>query len=117
MIEPLVFLHITWKRFLAEKIETVLSRSIANTCPRDFYGIHILYHLRGDECNVMILLQALERTTNKRGSKKYWKIMMLLFLKSDSVNNLALFGKSIRKSLITRKIMRLIIFVIPFNVL
>ena len=55
---------------LAEKIETVLSRSIANTRPRDFYDIHILYALRGNECDAKILLQALERTTNKRGSKK-----------------------------------------------
>ena len=55
---------------LAEKIETVLSRSIANTRPRDFYDIHILYSLRGAECNPETLLQALERTANKRGSQK-----------------------------------------------
>ena len=55
---------------LAEKIETVLSRSIANTRPRDFYDIHILYALHGVECNAKTLLQALERTANKRGSQK-----------------------------------------------
>ena len=55
---------------LAEKIETVLSRSIANTRPRDFYDIHILYALRIAECNAKTLLQALERTTDKRGSRK-----------------------------------------------
>ncbi len=54
----------------AEKIETVLSRSIANTRPRDFYDIHILYALRGAECNAKTLLQALERTVAKRGSRK-----------------------------------------------
>ena len=54
----------------AEKIETVLSRSIANTRPRDFYDIHILYALRGTECNAKTLLQALERTADKRGSRK-----------------------------------------------
>lgn len=53
---------------LAEKIETVLSRSIANTRPRDFYDIHIIYALRGSECDKDILRQALERTTEKRGS-------------------------------------------------
>ena len=58
---------------LAEKIETVLSRSIANTRPRDFYDIHILYSLRGAECNSETLLQALERTANKRGSQKVLK--------------------------------------------
>lgn len=64
---------------LAEKIETVLSRSIANTRPRDFYDIHILYLLRGTECDGLVMRQALERTTDKRGSstvlKNYPEIM------------------------------------------
>ena len=55
---------------LAEKIETVLSRSIANTRPRDFYDIHILYALRGAECDAKMMLQALKRTADKRGSRK-----------------------------------------------
>lgn len=55
---------------LAEKIETVLSRGIANTRPRDFYDVHILYTLRGAECNTKTLQQALERTVEKRGSRK-----------------------------------------------
>lgn len=53
---------------LAEKIETVLSRSVANTRPRDFYDIHILYVLHGSECDPIILRQALKKTTEKRGS-------------------------------------------------
>ncbi|MCF0206564.1 MAG: nucleotidyl transferase AbiEii/AbiGii toxin family protein [Bacteroidales bacterium] len=59
---------------LAEKIETVLSRNIANTRPRDFYDIHVLYTLRGAECNSNMLLQALERTTAKRGSTRVLQI-------------------------------------------
>ena len=59
---------------LAEKIQTVLSRSIANTRPRDFYDIHILYALHGAECNAKTLLQALERTADKRGSRKVLEI-------------------------------------------
>lgn len=54
---------------LAEKIETVLSRSIANTRPRDFYDIHILYALRGAECDAEMMLQALKRTADKRITK------------------------------------------------
>lgn len=54
---------------LAEKIETVLSRSIANTRPRDYYDIHILYHLRKDELDMAILHQALLHTTEKRNSQ------------------------------------------------
>ena len=40
---------------LAEKLETVISRGQANTRPRDFYDIHILYSLRGNECDINIL--------------------------------------------------------------
>jgi predicted nucleotidyltransferase component of viral defense system len=54
---------------LGEKLETVLSRDIANTRPRDFYDIHILYALRGSECDMTMLRQALEITTEKRGSQ------------------------------------------------
>ena len=53
---------------LAEKLETVISRGQANTRPRDFYDIHILYSLRGNECDINILRQALEQTASKRGS-------------------------------------------------
>ena len=53
---------------LAEKLETVLSRNIANTRPRDYYDVHILYALRGAECDKATLRRALERTTQKRGS-------------------------------------------------
>jgi len=54
---------------LAEKLETVLSRNIANTRPRDFYDIHILYTLRGADCDMAVLRQALDETVNKRGSR------------------------------------------------
>ena len=53
---------------LAEKLETVLSRNVANTRPRDYYDIHILYALRGAECDMATLRRAIERTTQKRGS-------------------------------------------------
>lgn len=64
---------------LVEKIETVLSRNIANTRPRDYYDVHILYALRGAECDKTTLRLALERTTQKRGSgrimEQYLEIM------------------------------------------
>jgi predicted nucleotidyltransferase component of viral defense system len=53
---------------LAEKLETVLSRNIANTRPRDFYDIHILFALRGSNCDLPTLKQALDETSRKRGS-------------------------------------------------
>ncbi len=53
---------------LAEKLETVLSRNIANTRPRDFYDIYILFTLRGSDCNSSILKAALIETAKKRNS-------------------------------------------------
>ena len=53
---------------LAEKIETILSRGEANTRPRDYYDVYILWMLRHDECNVKMLKSALLRTAQKRGS-------------------------------------------------
>ena len=50
----------------AEKLETVISRSITNTRMRDFYDIHIL--LKSQNINADILALALERTAKKRGN-------------------------------------------------
>lgn len=51
---------------LAEKLETVISRSIINTRMRDFYDIHIL--LKSQNINADILALALEKTAKKRGN-------------------------------------------------
>ena len=51
---------------LAEKLETVISRSITNTRMRDFYDIHIL--LKSQNINADILALALERIAKKRGN-------------------------------------------------
>lgn len=53
---------------LAEKLETVITRGIANTRPRDFYDIYILYHIRGRECDKSVLKSALTETASKRKS-------------------------------------------------
>ncbi len=58
----------TLETILSEKIETILSRNIANTRPRDFYDVYILYSLRWRECRVPILRKALDRTANNRGT-------------------------------------------------
>ena len=51
---------------LAEKLETVISRSITNTRMRDFYDIHIL--LKSQNIDADILALASERTAKKRGN-------------------------------------------------
>ncbi|MFI3243052.1 MAG: nucleotidyl transferase AbiEii/AbiGii toxin family protein [Akkermansia sp.] len=53
---------------LAEKLETIFSRSTLNTRPRDFYDVYILSRLRGEEINKKHLQQALQSTASKRHS-------------------------------------------------
>lgn len=89
---------------LAEKIETVLSRSIANTRPRDFYDIHILYALRGAECNAKTLRQALERTVGKRGSRKVLEVYPDIIAEIRASEQLRSFWKSISVILTMQRI-------------
>lgn len=67
------------ENILAEKLETVVSRGKANTRPRDYYDIHILYSLKKNEIDHSTLKKALESTATKRGSlsviKDYAKIL------------------------------------------
>lgn len=56
---------------LAEKLETVISRTITNTRMRDFYDIHILCQIYGKTLNVPILHDALNATAKKRGTGQY----------------------------------------------
>lgn len=53
---------------LAEKLETLVPRGVTNTRPRDFYDVHILWRLKGDECDPKTLRQAIEATCAKRNS-------------------------------------------------
>ena len=59
----------TLETVLAEKIETILTRGIANTRPRDFYDVYILYKFKGELIDYTILKDALNATTIKRGSE------------------------------------------------
>ncbi|MGL4762809.1 MAG: nucleotidyl transferase AbiEii/AbiGii toxin family protein [Sarcina sp.] len=55
---------------LAEKIETVISRGVANTRPRDYYDIFALYNFRNKKYDNQVLKQALTATALKRGSEQ-----------------------------------------------
>ncbi|WP_407436280.1 nucleotidyl transferase AbiEii/AbiGii toxin family protein [Treponema sp.] len=55
---------------ISEKLETIISRGIANTRPRDFYDVYILYQLKGKQINWSVLREALNKTSKKRGSEK-----------------------------------------------
>lgn len=58
---------------LAEKYETIIRRNIATTRMRDFYDLYTLYKLKKDEINYEILREAIERTSEKRGSQEIMK--------------------------------------------
>lgn len=51
---------------LAEKLETIISRSVTNTRMRDFYDIHIL--LKSQPIDFSVIGTALKKTMTKRGS-------------------------------------------------
>ena len=53
---------------VAEKYETIIRRNITTTRMRDFYDLYTLYKLKKDEINYKILKEAIERTSDKRGS-------------------------------------------------
>lgn len=55
---------------LAEKLETIIVRTITNTRMRDFYDIYILMQLHSDSLNPTDFRSALLATAKKRGSEE-----------------------------------------------
>ncbi len=53
---------------LAEKLETIISRGIANTRGRDYYDVYMLLRAKRDEIDVDSLRAAVAATVAKRGS-------------------------------------------------
>lgn len=53
---------------LAEKVETILRRSVLNTRPRDFYDVYILSRTHKDQIHRDTFQQALQATALKRES-------------------------------------------------
>lgn len=53
---------------LAEKVETILRRSVLNTRLRDFYDVYILLKTHGDAVDKAVFVTALQNTAKKRGS-------------------------------------------------
>ena len=53
---------------LAEKLETAISRSVANTRPRDYYDLHRLWLTRRDEVKPDVLGDALTAIAERHGS-------------------------------------------------
>jgi predicted nucleotidyltransferase component of viral defense system len=53
---------------LAEKVETILRRSVLNTRPRDFYDVYIIMKTQRQVINKEIFIAALNATSEKRMS-------------------------------------------------
>ena len=73
----------------AEKLDTIISRGVANTRTRDFYDVYTLYALKKEEINLETLGLALEATSRRRNTfeilKEYPQI--LEGIKADSPQN------------------------------
>lgn len=76
---------------LAEKLETIISRGVASTRPRDRYDLYTLYKLRESQIDFTILKRAVENTSEKRNSKtliRNWKEQVRGIETSDYQKNL-----------------------------
>lgn len=69
---------------LAEKLETIITRTTTNTRMRDFYDITILLQLYGDTLNQQTLHDALMATARKRGTERHLPEAIEVF---DEVEN------------------------------
>ncbi|MBR4707951.1 MAG: nucleotidyl transferase AbiEii/AbiGii toxin family protein [Pseudobutyrivibrio sp.] len=61
---------------LAEKYETIIRRNIGTSRARDFYDLHMFYHMYAYKIDFKVLEEAIHRTARKRGSEgvlKDWK--------------------------------------------
>jgi len=53
---------------LAEKVETILRRSVLNTRPRDYYDIYIIMKTKRQAVRIKTFIAALNATAERRGS-------------------------------------------------
>lgn len=66
--EPVCVMAYNLETILSEKLETILSRGIMNTRPRDFYDIWLLNKYFQNKINYTILTTALKKTMEHRGT-------------------------------------------------
>ena len=66
--EILSFKAYNFETILAEKLQTILFRGIANSRSKDFYDIFIIYKLRWNDIDKKVLKEAFVNTCNYRGT-------------------------------------------------
>ena len=76
-----------FETILAEKVETILRRSVLNTRPRDFYDVYIIVKTKSQEINLKTFIVALKATSERRGSLQalQGKDRILETLQSDPI--------------------------------
>lgn len=80
----------SFETILAEKIETIVSRGIANTRPRDFYDIFILVRLHSNDFDFAILKKAVIATASQRKTLSFfnnYKEIVEAIAKDQHMNN------------------------------
>jgi predicted nucleotidyltransferase component of viral defense system len=72
---------------LAEKVETILRRSVLNTRPRDFYDVYIIMKTQKHVVNKKTFITAMKATSEKRMSLSTLKdqAKILLTIKTDPI--------------------------------
>lgn len=73
----------------AEKLDTIISRGVANTRTRDFYDVYTLYALKKESLNFETLKIALEATSRRRNTFEILKVypQILETIKEDLAQN------------------------------
>jgi predicted nucleotidyltransferase component of viral defense system len=83
---------------LAEKLESVMDRNTTNTRMRDFYDIHILTTMHGENIDYAVFANAFKRTSEKRGSiERIGKKVMNIFDMIEKSGDLALLWDKYQK--------------------
>ena len=82
---------------LAEKLETIISRTVTNTRMRDFYDIHMLTEMHGDKLNAAVFHDALLATAGKRETTQYLSDALAVFDEVENSSEMQKLWKAYRK--------------------
>ena len=87
---PIPLMAYNLETILAEKIETIIRRDLANSRSKDFYDIYIVWRLQRDEIEALTLLKALQATCTYRETTLNFAnlIELLEKIKSDKAMNI-----------------------------
>lgn len=88
-LEQFPIIAYTIETILAEKLQTIYSRSFLNSRSKDFYDVYILSKLKKSEIDSQQLLTACQRTFDYRGTELDFDkfINLLETFKTDSTQN------------------------------